>query len=79
LRPWPLASRCRGNDGYYGNYPDHGYYGYDPGYSYYGNYPDYGYGSQLKARQTWYYCSNPAGYFLFVTQCKTGWAPVPAS
>ena len=38
-----------------GNYPDHRYYGYDPGSSYYGNYPDYGYGSQPNARQTWYY------------------------
>ena len=78
--------------GYYGNYSDHGNYGYDPGSSYYGNYPGYdpgssyygnypgyGYGSQPKARQTWYYCSNPAGYYPYVTQCKTGWAPVPAS
>jgi hypothetical protein len=65
--------------GYYGNYLDHGYYGYDPSCSYYGTCPNYGYGSQPKARQTWYYCSNPVGYYPYVTQCKTGWAPVPAS
>jgi hypothetical protein len=58
---------------YYGNHP-----GYDPGSSYYGNYPGYGYGSRPKLRQTWYYCSDPAGYYPYVTQCKTGWAPVPA-
>jgi hypothetical protein len=58
---------------YYGNHP-----GYDPGSSYYGNYPGYGYSSRPKARQTWYYCSDPAGYYPYVTQCKTGWAPVPA-
>ena len=63
--------------GYYGDYPDHRYYGYDPGSSYYGIHP--GYGSQPSARQTWYYCSNPAGYYPYVTQCKTGWLPVPAS
>jgi hypothetical protein len=76
--------------GYFGNYPDHKDYGYDPGSSYYGNYPSYdpgssyygnhpGYGSQPSARQTWYYCSDPAGYYPYVTQCKTGWLPVPAS
>jgi hypothetical protein len=63
---------------YYGYGPGASYYGSDPGASYYGN-PAYGYGFQPKARQTWYYCSNPAGYYPYVTQCKTGWAPVPAS
>ena len=29
---------------------------YDPGYSYYGS-------SQPYASQTWYYCSDPAGYY----------------
>jgi hypothetical protein len=65
--------------GYYGNYPDYRSYGYDPGSSYYGNYPNYGYGSQPNARQTWYYCSDPAGYYPYVTKCNTGWQPVPAS
>jgi hypothetical protein len=27
--------------GHYDNYPDHGYYGYDPSSSYYGNYAGY--------------------------------------
>jgi len=67
------------NHGYYGNYPDYGYYGYDPGSSYYGNYPDYGYGSRPSVGQTWYYCSDPAGYYPYVAQCNTGWQAVPAS
>jgi hypothetical protein len=65
--------------GYYGNYPDHRNYGYDPGSSYYGNYPDSGYGSQPKARQTWYYCSDPAGYYPSVTHCNTVWEYGPGS
>jgi hypothetical protein len=76
--------------GYTGDYPDRRDYGYDPSSSYYGNNPSYdpgssyygnhpGYGSQPSARQTWYYCSDPAGYYPYVTQCKTGWLPVPAS
>jgi hypothetical protein len=67
------------NYGYYGDNADRRYYGYDPGASYYGNYPDYGYGSHPNARQTWYYCSDPAGYHPYVTQCKIGWQSVPAS
>jgi hypothetical protein len=67
------------NYGFYSDNPDHRYYGYDPGSSYYGNYPDYGYGSRPNARQTWYYCSDPAGYYPYVTQCKAGWQSVPAS
>lgn len=46
--------------------------GYYPGYGYY----DY---SQPYASQTWYYCSDPAGYYPNVTQCNTGWQAVPAS
>jgi hypothetical protein len=65
--------------GYYGNYPDHRDYGYDPGSSYYGNYPDSGYGSQPNARQTWYYCSSPAGYYPHVTHCNTVWQYGPGS
>ena len=65
--------------GYYGNYPDHRYYGYDPGSSYYGNYPDSGYGSQPNARQTWYYCSDPAGYYPSVAHCNTVWQYGPGS
>lgn len=65
--------------GYYGNYPDHRNYSYDPGSSYYGNYPDSGYSSQPNARQTWYYCSKPAGYYPSVTHCNTAWQYGPGS
>ena len=44
--------------------PDYGYYGYSQPYS---------------ASQYWYYCSDPAGYYPYVTQCNTGWQTVPAS
>jgi hypothetical protein len=44
-------------------YPDNGYYGYTQPYT----------------AQTWYYCSDPAGYYPYVTQCNTGWQAVPAS
>jgi hypothetical protein len=63
----------------YGYYPDYGYYGYDPSSSYYGNYPGNGYGAQPYTGATWYYCSNPAGYYPYVSQCNTGWQAVPAS
>jgi hypothetical protein len=43
------------------------------------DYPDYGYYQQPYATQYWYYCSNPAGYYPYVTQCNTGWQTVPAS
>jgi hypothetical protein len=44
-------------------------------------YPDYGYYdySQPYPSQTWYYCSDPAGYYPYVTQCNIGWQAVPAS
>jgi hypothetical protein len=48
---------------WWGYYPDYGYYGY----------------SQPDSSQTWYYCSDPAGYYPYVTQCNTGWQAVPAS
>jgi hypothetical protein len=46
-----------------------------------GYYPDYGYYdySQPYSSQIWYYCSDPAGYYPYVTQCNTGWQSVPAS
>jgi hypothetical protein len=51
------------------------------GFPWWGYYPDYGYYdySQPNASQTWYYCSDPAGYYPYVTQCNTGWQAVPAS
>ena len=49
----------------FGFYPYYGYYDYgDYGQPYY---------------QTWYYCSDPAGYYPYVTQCNNGWQTVPAS
>ena len=53
-----------------------GSFGYPWGY-----YPDYGYDdySQPYSSQTFYYCSDPAGYYPYVTQCNTGWQTVPAS
>ena len=55
-----------------------GFYGYPDGWDYY---PDYGYYdySQPYSSQTWYYCSDPAGYYPYVAQCNTGWQTVPAS
>jgi hypothetical protein len=55
-----------------------GYYGYPYGWDYS---PDYGYSgySQPYSAQNWYYCSDPAGYYPYVTQCNTGWQTVPAN
>ena len=50
-------------DPWWGYYPDYGYYDYGQPYS----------------SQTWYYCSDPAGYYPYVTQCSTGGQTVPAS
>ena len=51
------------------------------GYPWWGYYPDYGYYdySSPYSSQIWYYCSDPAGYYPYVTQCNTGWQPVTAS
>ena len=43
------------------------------------DYGYYGYSKPYAATQYWYYCSNPAGYYPYVTQCNTGWQTVPAS
>jgi hypothetical protein len=32
-----------------------------------------------QAAQFWYYCTNPAGYYPYVSQCASGWQKVPAS
>jgi hypothetical protein len=65
--------RFRNNRFFFGGafaYP----YGWDysPDYSYY----DY---SQPYSSQAWYYCSDPAGYYPYVTQCNTGWQAVPTN
>jgi hypothetical protein len=53
-------------------------YGWDyaPDYGYYDYGQDYG---QPYAGQYWYYCSDPGGYYPYVTQCNTQWQTVPAS
>src|SRR6266851_46589 len=65
-----------GFGGFYGG----GFYGdgfYGGGY--YGDYPSAGYSDYSQpSAQTWYYCSNPAGYYPYVSQCYTGWQIVPA-
>jgi hypothetical protein len=50
----------------------------DPGWGYYPYY-DYYDNSQPYSSQTWYYCSDPAGYYPYVGQCNTGWQTVPGS
>jgi hypothetical protein len=45
------------------------------GFPWSGYYPDYG----DYASQTWYYCSDPAGYYPNVTQCNTSWQAVPGN
>ena len=71
-----------GFGGIYAPYWGYGYpyydYGYYPDYGNYGGY-GYGYSQPYGSGQTWYYCSDPAGYYPYVTQCNTGWQAVPAS
>jgi hypothetical protein len=57
-----------------GSYPDYDYYGYSQPYGY-GQPSVYG----QPSGQTWYYCSDPAGYYPNVTQCNTTWQYGPAS
>jgi len=54
-----------------------GFFGFGFG-PYYG-YPYYGYDYGQPYSQTWYYCSEPAGYYPYVSQCNTSWQTVPAS
>ncbi len=49
-------------------------FGFYPYYGYY-DYGDYG----QPYSPTWYYCSDPSGYYPYVAQCNTGWQAVPAS
>ncbi len=58
--------------GFHGGFIANPWWGYYPDYGYY----DY---SQPYSSQIWYYCSDPAGYYPYVTQCSTGWQTVPAS
>ena len=54
-----------------------GYYGYPYGWDYSPDYSNYGYSQP--SSQTWYYCSDPAGYYPYVAQCNTGWQAVPTN
>ena len=54
------------------------YYTYPYGWYNYPDYDDYDYSRPYSA-QTWYYCSDPGGYYPYVTQCNTACQPVPAS
>jgi hypothetical protein len=50
------------------------------GGGFYGDYPSDGYSDYAQpSSATWYYCSDPAGYYPYVTQCYTDWQSVPAS
>ena len=55
-----------------------GYLGYPYGWDYSPDSSYYGY-SQPYSAQNWYYCSDPAGYYPYVSQCNTGWQAVPAN
>jgi hypothetical protein len=67
------AGSAIGLGGLYAPYAGDYYYPYADTYGY----PDYGYDQPYSA-QYWYYCSDPAGYYPYVSQCNTGWQPVPA-
>jgi hypothetical protein len=60
-------------NGYHG-WHGGGYWGYDP-YIYGSDDPLYD--NQSTAPQSWY-CTNPAGYYPYVTQCSVAWQPVRA-
>jgi hypothetical protein len=60
-----------------------GRYGWSWGYDPYlwssdGLYDDYSGEGQAYASQSWYYCSDPAGYYPYIAQCNTSWQTVPA-
>jgi|SRR5215472_15957583 len=74
----------RFHDGRFGRGRFHGnrfFFGGSFAYPWWDYYPDYGYygDSQPYYSQTWYYCSDPAGYYPYVAECNTGWQAVPAS
>lgn len=60
-----------------------GRYGWRSGYDPYlwsadGLYDDDYAAEQPGISQSWYYCSDPAGYYPYVAQCSVGWQMVPA-
>ena len=78
------AGRFRGGF-YHGFYPGFGLglaygLGYPWGWGYYPPYDSYyGDAEPNAVAQNWYYCSSPAGYYPYVTQCYGPWQVVPAS
>ncbi len=36
-------------------------------------------GQPMSQPNTWYYCSNPAGYYPYVNNCSVTWQQVPAT
>jgi len=30
-------------------------------------------------QQSWYFCSNPKGYYPYVQNCSSGWSSVPVT
>jgi hypothetical protein len=65
-------------DGFHGErFHDGRFHG---GFTGFGFYPYYGYYDYAQPySQTWYYCTDPAGYYPYVSQCNIGWEAVPAS
>src|ERR1700760_4561682 len=76
-----------GFHGGFGGFHGNGFHGdrfhegrFRGGFTGFGFYPYYGYYDYGQAySQTWYYCSDPAGYYPYVAQCNTGWQAGPAS
>jgi hypothetical protein len=66
------GDRFRDNRFFFG-----GAFAYPYGWDYWPDYGYYDYGQPYSA-QSWYYCSDPAGYYPYVTQCNTGWQTVQA-
>lgn len=72
--------------GWPGYYPYAPYAGpYYPAYTYPAAYPAYAPAAAPVqqaagvAAASWYYCSNPQGYYPYVQSCQTAWQPVPAT
>jgi len=66
-------------------YPYPTYYYYDPVYSepvpyeYHPAPPPTASAPPAPPQQSWYYCSNPKGYYPYVSSCPGGWRAVPAT
>ena len=91
-QPRPAAAEMHGGGGFHGGgfrgggfrgggFHHGRFFGGFAGFGFSPYYWDYGYGDYYAQpySQVWYYCVDPAGYYPYVTQCNTGWQPVPAS